>query len=73
MMFGVVPRPKDKSVVSSKLIFKTKHSVYGSIEKFKAIFVTQGFSQKEGIGYEKLSHHYQDILLPKLSLPWQPR
>ena len=41
----MVPRPKDKSVVSSKWIFKTKHSAYGSIEKFKERFVAQGFSQ----------------------------
>ena len=32
---------------------KTKHSVDGSIEKFKAIFFTRGFSQKEGIDYEE--------------------
>ena len=48
----VVPRPKDKSVVSSKWIFKTKHLAYGSIEKYKARFVARGFSQKEGIDYE---------------------
>ena len=39
-VWGVVPRPKDKSLVSSKWIFKTKHLAYGSIENFKAIFVT---------------------------------
>ena len=49
----VVPRPKDKSSVSSKWIFKTKHSTDGSIENFKAIFVARGFSQKEGIDYEE--------------------
>ena len=52
-MWEIVPRPKDKSVVSSKWIFKTKHSVDGSIEKYKAIFVAHGFSQKEGIEYEE--------------------
>ena len=50
-VWEVVPRPKDKSVVSSKWIFKTKHSADGSIEKFKARFVARGFCQKEGIGY----------------------
>ena len=48
-----MPRPNDKSIVSSKWIFKTKHSTDGSIEKFKARFVTRGFSQKEGIDYEE--------------------
>ena len=46
-------RPKDKLVVSSKWIFKTKHSSYVSIEKYKARFVSRGFSQKEGINYEE--------------------
>ena len=32
-VWEVVPRLKDKSVVSSKWIFKTKHLVDGSIEK----------------------------------------
>ena len=40
-------------MVSSKWIFKTNHSVDGSIEKYKAIFVARGFSQKEGIDYEE--------------------
>jgi hypothetical protein len=48
----MVPRPKEKSVVSSKWIYKTKHAVDGSIEKYKAIFVARGLSQKEGIDYE---------------------
>ena len=30
-IWEIVPRPKDKSVVSSKWICKTKHSEYGSI------------------------------------------
>jgi hypothetical protein len=40
-------------VVSSKRIFKIKHVVDGSIEKYKARFFSHGFSQKEGIDYEE--------------------
>jgi hypothetical protein len=40
-------------VVSSKWLFKIKHAADGSIEKYKARFVTCGFSQKEGIDYEE--------------------
>ena len=49
----VVPRPEDKSVVTSKWIYKIKHAVDGSIEKYKSRFVACGFSQKEGIDYEE--------------------
>jgi hypothetical protein len=52
-VWDVVLRPKEKSVVSSKWIYKTKHSTDGSIEKYKEIFVARGFSQKEGIDYEE--------------------
>jgi hypothetical protein len=52
-VWEIVPRPKSKDVVSSKWLFKIKHVVDGSIEKYKATFVTRGFSQKEGIDYEE--------------------
>ena len=38
-VWDVVPRPKEKSMVSLKWIYKTKHVVDGSIEKYKARFV----------------------------------
>jgi hypothetical protein len=41
-------------VVSSKWIYKIKHVVDGSVEKYKARFVARGFSQKEGIDYEEM-------------------
>ena len=49
----IVPKPENKSVVSSKWIYKIKHVVDRSIEKYKEIFVARGFSQKEGIDYEE--------------------
>ena len=52
-VWDVVSRPKEKSIVSSKWIYKTKHSTDGSIEKYKARFVARRFSQKEGIDYEE--------------------
>ena len=51
-VWEIVTRPKDKSVVSLKWVYKTKHSIHGSIDKYKEIFVARGFSQKEGIAYE---------------------
>ena len=50
----VVPRSKGKSVVTSKWLFKIKHGVDGSIEKYKARFMAQGFSQKEGEYYDDI-------------------
>ena len=52
-VWDIVPKPKGKSVVSSKWIYNIKHVVDGSIEKYKEIFVARGFSQKEGIDYEE--------------------
>jgi hypothetical protein len=43
-IWDVVPRPKEKTVVSSKWIYKTKHSTDGNVEKYKARFVARGFS-----------------------------
>ena len=61
-VWDVVPRLKRKSVVTSKWIYKIKHAADGSIEKYKARFVARGFSQKEGINYEKLSPLWRDTL-----------
>ena len=37
-------RPKGKSVVTSKWMFKVKHGVDGSIEKYNARFMARGLS-----------------------------
>ena len=42
-----------KSVVGSRWIYKVKQSVDGSVEKYKAKFVSLDFSQIEGIDYEE--------------------
>jgi hypothetical protein len=52
-VWEIVPKPKSKDVVSSKWLFKIKHVVDRSIEKYKERFVARGFSQKEGIDYEE--------------------
>ena len=49
----MVSRPKGKSIVSSIWIYKIQHAVYGNIVGYKAIFVAQDLSQKEGIDYEE--------------------
>eukprot|EP00253_Pinus_taeda_P004119 PITA_04119 len=47
-----MPIPEGKSIVPSKWIYKIKHVVDGSVEKYKTRFVARGFSQKEGEDYE---------------------
>ena len=42
--WGIVPKPENKSELSSKWIYKTKHVSHGSIEKYKARFMARGFS-----------------------------
>jgi hypothetical protein len=54
-VWEIVPKQKNKDVVSSKWLYKVKHVVDISIEKYKAIFVACVFSQKEGIDYEETS------------------
>eukprot|EP01018_Ginkgo_biloba_P024033 Gb_18988 [translate_table: standard] len=51
-VWEVVLRPEGKSVVTSRWLYKIKHAANGSIEKFKARFVSRGFSQIEGVDYE---------------------
>ena len=52
-VWEIIPRPEDKSVVTSKWIYKIKHAADGSIDKYKARFVARVFSQQEGIKYEE--------------------
>jgi len=54
-VWEVVPRPQDKTIVTSKWLYKIKHAVDGSVEKYKGHFVALGFSQKEGINYDEIS------------------
>jgi hypothetical protein len=51
-VYDIVLRPQGKFVVTSKWIYKIKHTVDGSIERHKTRFVARGFSQVEGIDYE---------------------
>ena len=44
-----VPRPTNKNIVGSKWVFRIKRKADGSIEKYKARLIAQGFTQKFGV------------------------
>jgi hypothetical protein len=52
-VWEILPRPKEKSVVTSKWVYKIKHAAYRSVEKYKTRFIARGFSQKEGENYDE--------------------
>jgi hypothetical protein len=53
-VWDIVSRPKDKSMVSFKWIYKIKHATNGSVENFKARFVGRGFTQKKEMTMKRL-------------------
>jgi hypothetical protein len=57
-VWHIFPIPEGKSVVTCKWIYKIKHAVDGSVEKYKARFLFRGFSQVEGIDYEETFAHF---------------
>ena len=40
-------------MVASKRIYKIKHATDGSVEKYKEKSIARGFSQTEGVVYDK--------------------
>ena len=49
----IISRTEGNSMVTSNWIYKIKHAVDGSIEKYKVRFMAKGFSQREGVDYEE--------------------
>jgi hypothetical protein len=43
-VWEIVPRREGKFVVTSKWVYKIKHAVNGSIDKYKERFMARGFS-----------------------------
>jgi Reverse transcriptase (RNA-dependent DNA polymerase) len=48
----VVPRPPNVNIVGSKWVFRLKRFPDGSVDKFKARLVAQGFSQVPGVDFD---------------------
>ena len=52
--WDLVPLPEGKNVVGSCWVFKLKHNSDGSVERYKACLVAQGYSQSEGVDYQEV-------------------
>jgi len=50
--FDVVNKPIGRNIVGSKWVFKTKKHADGTLERFRARAVVQGFSQAPGFDFE---------------------
>jgi len=56
-VWELVPRdeiPTRTKVLGSRMIFKVKRNMDGSVQRFKARLVARGFAQRAGIDYEEV-------------------
>ena len=49
----LVERPKDKNLIPGKWVYKVKTKADGSLEKYKARYVTKGFKQIDGTDFSE--------------------
>src|SRR6266851_3628147 len=52
-MYDIIPRPKGRKIVGSKWVFCVKQGPDGTIQKYKARLVAQGFTQVKGINFNQ--------------------
>ena len=52
-VWDLVEQPENRKPIGSKWVFKKKTKADGSIERYKARLVAQGFSQKPGLDYDE--------------------
>ncbi|KAM2282342.1 hypothetical protein ACFXTI_031571 [Malus domestica] len=49
----LVPPPSNRSVIGSKWVYKVKKNPYGTISRYKARLVAQGYTQEQGLDYSE--------------------
>ena len=63
-MWELVPTPEGKNFVGSPWVLKVKHNEEGSMDRFEARLVAQGYSQVEGVDYKEVFSpvaHYTSV------------
>ena len=53
-VWELVPRPRGGNIVGCRWVFKVKTNADGTVERYKARLVAQGFRQKEGVDYQEV-------------------
>jgi transposase InsO family protein len=51
--WSLVPLPAGRKAIGCRWVYKLKHKADGSIDRYKARLVAQGFSQKEGVDFNE--------------------
>ena len=49
----MVPRPTNKNVIGTKLVFRNKHNEDGKVVRNKARLVCKGYTQIEGVDVDE--------------------
>ncbi|KAL4561871.1 hypothetical protein LXL04_034053 [Taraxacum kok-saghyz] len=52
-VWTLVPRPKDKSIIGTRCVYRNKMDEDGAVTRNKARLVAQGFMQLEGLDYDE--------------------
>ena len=52
-VWDLVPLLEGAKPIGCKWIFKTKRDLKGDVERYKALFIAKGYTQKEGIDYKE--------------------
>ena len=52
-VWTLVPRPKDKSIIGTRWVYRNKMDEDGVVTRNKARLVAQGFTQLEGLDYDE--------------------
>ena len=52
-VWHLIPKPKDRTIIGTKWVFRNKLDEQGTVTMNKARLVVQGYNQEEGIHYEE--------------------